>query len=171
MSCVCGVGESTETCCLPIIRGKAPAKSAEALMRSRYSAYVLGEIDHLIDSVHPDSPGDADRESTEAWSKAADWQRIEVLDVVGGGENDDDGEVEFIAHFKVQNIPQQHRERASFKKLDGKWLYFDGEQKKQEPIRSKKVGRNDPCPCGSGKKFKKCYPNCPTPFPEGYALD
>jgi SEC-C motif domain protein len=167
VSCVCGVGESTETCCLPIIEGKREAKTAEELMRSRYAAYALGNIDHLMNSVHPKSPGEADRNSTEAWAKNAQWERIEILDTAAGQEGDEVGEVEFIAHFKLQNIPQTHHERAVFKRHQGKWLYFDGEQKKPEPVRRTKVGRNDPCPCGSGKKFKKCYPNCPNPFPEG----
>ncbi len=171
MTCVCGVGESTETCCLPIIKGKQSAKTAEALMRSRYAAYVLEEIDHLMNSVHPDSPGEADRKSTEAWAKAAEWDRIQIVETVAGGENDDEGVVEFIAHFKVQGVPQQHHERATFKRHNKKWYYMDGEELKPEPVRKgKKVGRNDPCPCGSGKKFKKCYPNCPNPFPEDYAV-
>ena len=76
MTCVCGVGESNETCCLPIIKGEAPAKTAEALMRARYAAYVLGEVDFILESVHPDSPGEPDRRTTEAWSKNADWQGL-----------------------------------------------------------------------------------------------
>jgi SEC-C motif domain protein len=168
VTCACGVGESTETCCLPIIRGTAPAKTAEALMRSRYTAYTLGEVDYLLTSVHPESPGQADRKSTEAWAKAADWQRIEIVDRVDGGENDSQGVVEFIAHFKLKGVPQRHHERAVFKKHRDHWLYFDGEEKKPEPIRKLKVGRNDPCPCGSGLKFKKCYPKCPNPFPKEF---
>lgn len=137
-------------------------------MRSRYTAYVLGDVDHLMNSVHPDSPGQADRKSTEAWSKAAEWDHIEIVETEGGSENDEEGIVEFVAHFKLRGIPQKHHERAVFKKHRNKWLYFDGDEKRPEPIRKQKVGRNDPCPCGSGKKFKKCYPNCPNPFPKEY---
>lgn len=156
MTCACGAGESTETCCLPIIRGEAEAKTAEALMRSRYTAYTLAEIDHILNSVHPDSPGEADRKSTEAWAKAAEWDRMEVVETVAGGEDDEEGVVEFVAHFKLQGLSQRHHERATFKKYKGHWLYFDGLEKKPEPLRVQKVGRNDPCPCGSGKKYKKC---------------
>ncbi len=168
MSCVCGVGESTETCCLPIIQGKAKAKTAEALMRSRYAAYVLKEIDYLLDSIHPDSPGEADRRTTEAWAQAADWKGIEVVSTEAGGEEDEEGMVEFIAHFEIKGVPQTHHEKARFKRHNKKWLYLDGDEIKAQPIvhKTPRVGRNDPCPCGSGKKFKKCYPNCPNPFPE-----
>lgn len=131
-------------------------------MRSRYSAYVLQEIDHLINSVHPDSPGEADRKTTEAWAASAEWDRIEVVETVAGGESDEEGIVEFKAHFKIKGVPQVHHERARFKRHNKKWLYLDGDELKPEPIRREadKVGRNDPCPCGSGKKYKKCYPNC-----------
>jgi SEC-C motif domain protein len=157
VTCACGLGESTEKCCLPIIRGEAPAKTAEALMRSRYTAYVVGDVDYVLNSVHPDSPGQADRASTEAWSKAADWQGLEIIETMAGGENDEEGFVEFAAHFKLRNIPQKHHERAHFKRHKGKWLYFDGLEKRPEPIRVQKIGRNDPCHCGSGKKYKKCH--------------
>lgn len=140
-------------------------------MRARYAAYVLGEIDFIIDSVHPDSPGEADRRTTEAWSKNADWQGLEVVTSEAGGEQDEEGMVEFIARFNVQDTAQQHHERARFKRHNKKWLYLDGDEIKPQPIRraAPRVGRNDPCPCGSGKKFKKCYPDCPNPFPAEYA--
>lgn len=137
-------------------------------MRSRYAAYVLNEIDYLLDSVHPDSPGEADRRTTEAWAQSATWQGMEVVTTEAGGEDDDQGMVEFIAHFSLKGVPQQHHERARFKRHNNKWYYLDGDQIRPQPIvrQSPRVGRNDPCPCGSGKKFKKCYPNCPNPFPE-----
>jgi SEC-C motif-containing protein len=170
VTCVCGLGESNETCCLPIIKGKTPAKTAEALMRARYAAYVLAEVDFIIDSVHPNSPGEADRRTTEAWSKNADWKGLEVVSTEAGGEGDEQGIVEFIARFDVQGAPQQHHERARFVRHNKKWMYMDGEEIKPQPIRraAPRVGRNDPCPCGSGKKFKKCYPACPNPFPADY---
>jgi SEC-C motif-containing protein len=57
---------------------------------------------------------------------------------------------------------------SRFRRHNKKWFYFDGDEIKPQPIvrEGPRVGRNDPCPCGSGKKFKKCYPNCPNPFPE-----
>ncbi len=159
MPCVCGIGESTETHCLPIIKGQKPAETAEALMRARYAAYVLGEVDFILDSHTPEAGKDVDRASTEAWSKNSKWLGLEVVKTDAGGANDDKGTVEFIARYKIKNVTIEHRERASFEKRGGKWLFADAEQLAGPPVKHEgpKVGRNDPCPGGSGKKYKKCH--------------
>jgi SEC-C motif domain protein len=157
--CVCGIGESTETHCLPLIKGEKAAETAEALMRARYAAYVLGEIDFVVSSHTPEAAKDVDRASTEAWSKNSKWLGLEVLKTEGGGANDDAGTVEFVARYKVKNVAIEHRERAKFEKRAGKWYFADGEQIAGPPVKHEgpRVGRNDPCPCGSGKKYKKCH--------------
>ena len=69
------------------------------------------------------------------------------------------GEVDFIANYSIQGIPQKHRELAKFaKEADNNWYYLDGEVEGHVTFKREtpKVGRNEPCPCGSGKKFKKC---------------
>ena len=157
MTCVCGKGESTEVCCGPILKGEK-ALTAEALMRARYAAYVLGDIDFLINSLHPDSAGSVDRKSTEAWSKSADWQGLEIVETEKGQEGDSDGVVEFIARYAMRGQDMQHHERATFSKHSGRWHYVDGQEIKQPPVQRSepRIGRNDPCSCGSGKKYKKC---------------
>ena len=159
MPCICGIGESTETHCLPIIKGERPAATAEALMRSRYTAYVLGEIDYIFDSLHPSQREGVDRTATEQWSKNADWKGLEVVATEAGGENDEKGVVEFIARFELAGMPQEHRERAEFERSGRTWYYVDGKVTGQKPVvhDGPRVGRNDPCPCGSGKKYKKCH--------------
>jgi SEC-C motif-containing protein len=156
--CICGIGESTETHCLPIIDG-APAPTAEALMRSRYTAYVLGKIDYIFDSLHPSQRSDVDRSATEQWSKKADWKSLEVVSTEKGGEGDDTGSVEFIARFEMGGVAQEHRELATFRRSERRWYYVDGKVSGQKPVvhEGPRVGRNDPCPCGSGKKYKKCH--------------
>lgn len=158
MTCVCGLGESTETCCGPIIQGRTPPETAEALMRSRYSAYVLGEVDYILGSLHPDHRQDVDRDATETWSKKATWTGLEVVTTEGGGPKDDVGIVEFIARFELNGVPQTHHELAEFARANGRWYYVDGKILGQKPVvrEGPRVGRNDPCPCGSGKKYKKC---------------
>ena len=158
MACVCGLGESTETCCGPIIAGTRPAETAEALMRSRYSAYVLGEVDYILGSLHPDHRQDVDREATETWSKKATWTGLEVVKAEGGGAKDDLGVVEFIARFELNGAAQTHHEVAEFARSKGRWYYVDGKIVGLKPVvrEGPRVGRNDPCPCGSGKKYKKC---------------
>ena len=75
-----------------------------------------------------------------------------------GGADDDTGEVSFCARYSVHGMPQELREDAFFRKEDGRWFYVDGNVHAKQPVRREepKVGRNDPCPCGSGKKYKKC---------------
>ncbi len=158
MPCVCGIGESTETHCLPLIKGEKFPDTAEALMRARYSAYVLGEIDYVLATHTPEAAEDVDRKSTELWSKQSKWLGLEVTATDKGGPEDSEGTVEFVARYKLRNVTVEHRERAHFEKRDGKWLFSEAEQLAGPPIKNEgpKVGRNDPCPCGSGKKYKKC---------------
>ena len=158
MTCVCGKGESTETCCGPILDGTKPAPTAEALMRARYAAYALGKVDFLFTSLHPDEAGSVDRKSTEAWSKSAKWNGLEIVETVDGKEGDKTGIVEFIARYSIKDQDMQHHERATFEKHSGQWRYKDGDEIRPPPVTREgpRVGRNDPCTCGSGKKYKKC---------------
>jgi SEC-C motif-containing protein len=144
---------------LPIIRGEKKAETAEELMRARYSAYALGEVDFILKTHTSDAGKDVDRKSTEAWSKHSKWQGLEIVSTEGGGPKDETGVVEFVARYKVKNVGIEHRERAKFEKHGGKWLFAEGEQIAGPPVKHEgpRVGRNDPCPCGSGKKYKKCH--------------
>lgn len=155
-NCHCGSEISFEKCCQPIIKG-TPATTAEALMRARYSAYVVGEIGFLSSSLAPDERHDFDPEQAKSWSENSTWLGLTIHAVKDGGEKDQAGQVEFTASYEYQGARQDHRELASFKRLDGVWHYTDGRMRTHDPIvRGPKTGRNDPCPCGSGKKFKKC---------------
>lgn len=155
--CHCGSTKDFKECCGPILSGEKLALTAEALMRARYTAFVEQEMDFLRESLAPDKRDDYDEKSVKKWAATAEWMGLEVNDVVKGSENDEFGEVEFTAKFRYNTKPQAHHERAEFKKTDGIWYYEDGYTPRQETIRKeKKVGRNEPCPCGSGKKYKKC---------------
>ena len=154
--CPCGSGVSEATCCAPIIAG-APAPTAEALMRSRYSAYVRGTVDHIVDSHEPATRKEVDRDASLEWSKGSEWLGLEILSTRNGGPNDTEGDVEFIARGKTAGKPFVHHERARFRKIDGRWYYKDGEGKGEPKRVEATAGRNDPCPCGSGKKYKRCH--------------
>ncbi|MBW2527693.1 MAG: YchJ family protein [Deltaproteobacteria bacterium] len=157
LSCPCGNEQPLEECCGPIIQGERPAATAEQLMRSRYTAYTLGEVDYILGTHHPDTAEEADRKSTEQWSNQATWQGLEVRETAQGGPDDEQGVVEFVAHYEIKGREFAHHERAEFQKVRGKWRYVDGEMVKPKPVKvGPKIGRNDPCPCGSGKKYKKC---------------
>jgi len=155
--CPCGSGKALAACCGPYLAGDAKAPTAKALMRSRYTAYVLGDIEHLVNTVVPEKQGAFDREAAMAWSEGATWRGLEILETQGGGEDDREGLVDFIARFDMKGEPREHRELAVFEKQDDTWYYVSGKVPAREPyVREAKVGRNEPCPCGSGKKYKKC---------------
>jgi SEC-C motif-containing protein len=145
-------------CCGPILEGTSSAPTAEALMRSRYTAFVVGEIEHLRKTLHPRDRDGFDAESARRWSAESEWLGLEIRDVDRGAEDDDEGVVEFVASYVQDGAEEAHHEIASFRRVDGRWCFVDGKIVGKEPfVRAEpKVGRNDPCPCGSGKKFKKC---------------
>ncbi len=154
--CPCGSGADFETCCA-LLFGGAPAPSPEALMRSRYTAFVRNELDHIEASQVPDPEDDFDRAAAEEMATSVTWTGLDILSTSGGGETDETGTVEFAAHYKQGGTAQIHHELANFRREDGRWLYVDGViNPKSPPRRVEKVRRNDLCPCGSGKKYKKC---------------
>ena len=144
-------------CCQPYVEGKAQAPTAEALMRSRYSAFAVGNIDYLVETVAPEQRHDIDRGSLLAWSKESTWDGLDIVDTVDGKAGDSTGIVEFIAHFTRARMHEAHHERSTFRKENGRWYFVEGAKPKGKPVvKEQNIGRNDPCPCGSGKKYKKC---------------
>lgn len=158
--CPCCSGQKYSECCQPFHDNKSNAPTAEKLMRSRYSAYVVGNIDY-IEKTHIAGTGkdDFDRDAATKWSQTAKWLGLEVKSTKAGKESDQTGEVEFIAKYEIEGKAQEHYEIGLFEKKDSVWFYKEAKNLGQAgPIRREqpKVGRNDPCPCGSGKKYKKC---------------
>ena len=156
--CPCGSGKSLEECCAPLFDGAREAKTAEELLRARYSAFACHRMDYVRDTTHPAQLAQFDAAGAEAWSNQSEWTGLEIRGTEKGGENDDVGYVDFVARYRQGGIPQEHHEFAEFRKKDGKWYFWDASFVKPETVRREapKVGRNDPCPCGSGKKYKKC---------------
>lgn len=155
--CPCGSGAEFAACCAPCIDGSKPAATAEQLMRSRFSAYAKKAVDYVYETTHPEQRRKVDRESIQAWSDGARFRKLEILRTEQGGVGDDTGLVEFIAHYEENGNEQQHHEHARFARVDDRW-YFDHRRSTAPPLEKAgpEVGRNDPCPCGSGKKYKKC---------------
>ena len=127
-------------------------------MRSRYTAYTMEQIDYIVASHEPDSRDEVDEESATKWAKQAKWHGLEIVSTEAGKKEDDTGVVEFIARYTLEEGDYNHHERATFRKIDDRWYYVDGDMVKRKPVvrDTPKVGRNEPCPCGSGRKFKKC---------------
>lgn len=155
--CPCGSQASYQSCCEVYHLTKKSVPTAEALMRARYSAYAKGNVDFIESSYHPEKRSDFDRKETERWAKSSKWHGLNILKVEQGSATDREGVVEFVADYDVDGDEYHHHERALFKKENGEWYFFDGKILNDPITRSTpKVGRNDPCPCGSGKKYKKC---------------
>jgi SEC-C motif-containing protein len=150
--CPCGNTKSYQQCCGLYIEEAQLPETAEQLMRSRYTAYTLQNDKYLLDTWHPNTRPDykpSDDDNTT-------WTRLEILHTEDGLKSDTKGIVEFIAHCEVKGTKSHVHETSQFVHEDSRWYYLDG--KGQQPVRrdNPKVGRNDPCPCGSNKKYNKC---------------
>ena len=162
-SCPCGSNLPYQQCCEIAHSNHKNVETPEQLMRSRYSAHVLGLVDYVVATYHPSCHAEAQREGI-AQSIDSDWCQLEVIKAEAGS-NENEGFVEFNAYFNEDGKRYSLSERSRFVKENSLWYYIDGtfpeEQPEQDPrlsqpVSSLKVGRNDPCICGSGKKFKKC---------------
>ncbi len=157
VTCPCGKGETKKQCCGPLLAGERQAETAEMLMRSRYTAYAEGNIDYILSTHDPKTVDEVDVKGAAQWSKQSKWLGMEIVSSEGGGADDTEGIVEFVANYELGGRKVRHHERAEFRKSGGRWFFVDGKMVKPEPVRvGPKTGRNEPCPCGSGKKFKKC---------------
>ena len=156
--CPCKSGKTFGECCGPVISGEAKAATAEALMRARYSSYVTGDVEFLRESATQEVRDEFDEKASRAWSAAATWHGLEIVRTEGGGEGDKKGTVEFRALYTANGEFCNHHEVAQFVNGRGGWKFADGELVGETPtVREEpKIGRNDLCPCGSGKKYKKC---------------
>ncbi len=159
--CPCQSGTSYNDCCESIISGKNKAETAEKLMRARYTAHVIDEMDFILATHHPETRAEFDVTAAADWARSSTWLGLSIKNVEQGQADDEQGEVEFIANYKDKTgTTISHHENSLFEKQNGDWYFRDGvppevqvqQVRREEP----KVGRNDPCPCGSGKKYKKC---------------
>lgn len=131
-------------------------KTAEELMRARYHAYETCDMEFIKESHDPDNTDGIDWAECEKWARESQWLGLEIISTTKGGENDKDGIVEFKATYIENGKTIVHHERSYFVKKNGVWFYQKWLPITSTRINENKVGRNDPCPCGSGKKYKKC---------------
>lgn len=124
-------------------------------MRSRYSAYATGKVSYLDETYHPSMAKESSGTLEESALKVK-WLGLEILATDAGSESDDEGFVDFVARYQQNGQQHAMRERSRFVKENGRWFYIDGVVKTLPMKAAPKVGRNDPCSCGSGKKYKKC---------------
>lgn len=123
--CPCGSDKSLAGCCLPLIRRQVPAATAEALMRSRYTAHCLQAIDYLWDTWDPQQRQQSSPEDIRQWASSCHWLGLHIVATTAGKENDQQGAVRFIASYIQEGEKHQHREVSLFKKSDNGWLYIN----------------------------------------------
>jgi SEC-C motif domain protein len=163
--CPCRVLESEkivfDECCGPYISGQKKAPTAEALMRSRYVAYVLKNVDYIGLTQFHEKFEEFNKEETLQWAQSSEWKGMEIKSLQQGSSQDNEGVVEFVAHYqdKSSGADLKHHETSLFRKQNDEWKFISGRIHGIQPLRrlTEKLGRNDPCHCGSGKKFKKCH--------------
>jgi len=120
--CPCGSGSPYDRCCGPLHRSERQAATAEELMRSRYSAYAVGALDHLFRTWHPRT-----RPPEVEPQPGIDWTGLTVHAVERGGD-DDRGTVEFVATYRSSVGEGRLHERSRFERRAGRWFYVDGDQ-------------------------------------------
>ena len=141
--CPCGSGQNYHACCQRLHLGE-PADSPEALMRSRYCAFVYGLTDYLLETWHPST-----RPDTLNLEPSPDWASLHILDSSQAGET---GAVHFRAIYRAGRGWGFLEEESDFVREQGRWLYVAGDTREG----ALKPGRNESCPCGSGRKYKAC---------------
>ncbi len=145
MKCYCKSGLDFSECCEPILRVQKPATTALSLMRSRYSAYCLGDVNYLQATTHDHTWSDEELKFIQDWADNSLWQHLEII------ESSDDI-VEFKAYYIFDHVQHLHHERSTFIKINDMYKYVDGEIYEDKV----KFTNNQKCICGSGVKYKRC---------------
>ena len=166
--CPCGSNFPYTDCCGTLIRGTGFADTAEDLMRSRYTAFTENNWEYLVLTSHPEEKKEMARLESALVDHDVHWKKLEILNTNKGMGEDSEGQVDFVAHYEKDGTLQTLRESSRFYRVNGRWVYSrkdstlspvpaSAKKKLKTFIRDEaKIGRNDLCPCGSGKKYKKC---------------
>ena len=119
--CPCTSGAAFGECCGSVLLGRSAA-TAEALMRSRFTAFSIGDTAYLLRSWHPET-----RPATLALDLDQRWTRLDIVAADAGGALDATGVVAFVAHYDTPRGPGSLAERSRFSRVGGAWVYVDGD--------------------------------------------
>ncbi|SEA41009.1 YchJ family protein [Alkalimonas amylolytica] len=156
MHCYCGSGLSYSHCCQPYHSGLRQAETCEQLMRSRYSAFCLKELPYLQLSCVAELQVEQSPEQMRDFVSQVHFVRLQLLPLPHVVFSNDEGYVHFQVWYLLGNQLHSFSELSHFVRQQDRWLYSSGDVREHA---AQKVGRNDPCPCGSGRKFKACQPH------------
>ena len=143
--CYCKSHLLFSECCEPLLRVQTVAKSALALMQSRYSAYCLGDVNYLQATTHDRTWTDEELKFIQDWADKSEWQHLEII-------NHDSLMVEFKAYYIFEHTQHVHHEKSTFIPYNQSYKYIDGEVYEDKIHFTK----NEKCICGSGLKYKRC---------------
>ena len=153
-TCPCGSARDMSDCCGRYLAG-TPAPTAEALMRSRYTAYAIGVLVYIAATCAGPAALALDRAEAEAAQIGTEWLGLEIIKTTRGRETDSEGTVKFVFRYRHNGVEAAQQDLSKFRRVDGLWRYWES-YLRPATSGAPRPGRNDPCPCGSGKKFKKC---------------
>ena len=154
MTCACGSTKSYDDCCGRFLSGQAIPATPEELMRSRYTAYTQTDMDYIVRTMKSPAADHFNAEEAADWARATTWLGLEIRNTSQEG---DKGFVEFMAQFLLESKKHILHELSEFHLIHGQWFYVDGKSPIKLPFTNDhQIGRNNPCTCGSGKKYKKC---------------
>jgi len=150
-ACLCGSQQNYKNCCEPLLSGDKQAETPEQLMRSRFTAYAQKNAKYIYQTYASEKQAENPVKEIKEFATSCRFISLSVIDTNNDGDR---GVVEFKANYFYQNLYCELHERSQFIKEQDQWRYLDGII---FPVADIKVGRNDDCPCGSNKKYKKCH--------------
>ncbi len=150
--CPCNPTRTYDACCGQYISHAALAPTPEALMRSRYSAYTLGEIDYVAATQAGPAAEGFNPAETQRWAASLTWDGVEIIEALPS-----EGSIAFVtfeAHYREGKKSYLLSEKSEFHHINGEWKYWAAlPPARYTPVN---LGRNALCECGSGKKYKRC---------------
>ncbi|MDI9819698.1 MULTISPECIES: YchJ family protein [unclassified Legionella] len=154
VNCPCDSQKSYLSCCEPFITGKQTPETPEALMRSRYTAYAMANIDYIKETMRHGALIGFQETEAKRWAKRVHWIKLHVLksDI----KNSTTGYVEFEASFVDGSRLKSLHEKSRFMREEGQWYYVGGTHLPTVST-EQMISRTINCPCGSQRKFKNCH--------------
>lgn len=153
--CSCGSQKDYATCCELYLTHQQKPDTPQELMRSRYTAYCLANIDYIQNTMRGKALVGFNAINAKRWATRMNWIKLTILET--SMDNPHKGYVEFIATFVDGHVLNSMHEKSEFIQEEGKWYYVDGVQIPSLDTTKQLISRNSLCPCGSQRKFKNCH--------------
>ena len=151
-TCPCGSARSYEQCCKDFHDGKQKAKTPESLLRSRFSAFFLENLDYVFDTSASKNQNEGLRQSLREVSKSTQWRSLHILERFPHTQDLIGQKIRYVAFFEREGTPFQIHELSYFC-VENEIIRYD----RGDFLKAHSLGRNEVCWCGSGNKLKRCH--------------